>query len=57
MNRQEVNGGGTRGHKPGLEQAAAPGSRKTALTLELGGDRLDLKTNCDINSFLLLVAG
>lgn len=52
-----MNGGGTRGHKPGLEQAAAPESRKTALTLELGGDRLDLKTNCDINSFLLLVAG
>lgn len=40
-----------------LGQAAALGSRKAALTFELGDERLDLETDCDVNAFLLLVAG
>lgn len=32
-------------------------TRRTALTLEGGDERLDLETDCDVNTFLLLVAG
>lgn len=32
-------------------------TRRTALTLEGGDERLDLETNRDVNAFLLLVAG
>lgn len=39
------------------ERAAAPSSRKPALTLEMGGERLDLETDCDVDAFLLLAAG
>lgn len=60
----ELNGGRFWGHKPGFWWAGCAGkvidvlgSRKTVLTFELGHERLDLETDCDVNSFLLLVAG
>lgn len=40
-----------------LGWAAALGSRRMALTLKLGGNRLNLETDCDVNSFFLLVTG
>lgn len=52
MERQEVSGGGSWGQGLGLGA-----TRRTALTLEGGDERLDLETDGEVNAFLLLVAG
>ena len=52
MERQDVSGGRSWGQRLGLGA-----TQRTALTLEGGDERLDLETDCDVNAFLLLVAG
>lgn len=59
VKRSELNGGGSCGHKPGFggeKGAEALGSRRPALTLELGREGLALETDCDVDASLLLAA-